>query len=109
MQAMRENIGLTNEMILTIAESEKNEQIVIHQVFKDAVLSLVKTLFYNYAPFNEWQSETANRNNRILCYQWDTLSQAQPHQTVYSWERFKYGEERSAGFGISEDECIKVN
>ena len=39
----------------------------------------------------------------------DRISEGKPHHTVYSWEKFKYGEERGAGNGISEEECLATN
>ena len=80
----------------------------MHPTLKDGFLRLVKALFYNYMPFNRWVSEK-NPNNRVMCYLWNSLSEAEPHKTVYSWEKFKYGQERGSGHGIDEKECIDTN
>ena len=40
---------------------------------------------------------------------WDSLKEAQPQKTVYSWEKFKLGQDRGSGFGIIEEECIETN
>ena len=107
-QAMRENLGISNNLILTVCESEAKEQLVIHETLKDGFLRLAKSLFYNYLPFNKWVGPNYP-NNRVMCYLWDSLTDAQPHQTVYGWEKFKYGQDRGSGHGIEEEECIDTN
>ena len=54
---MRETVGISNNMILTICESERKQQLIMSETLKDAFMKLAKTLFYNYLPFNEWSSE----------------------------------------------------
>lgn len=46
-QAMRSRLGLSNQTILTVVESERKQQIEIHETVKDAFLRLVKSLFYS--------------------------------------------------------------
>ena len=76
----------------------------MHQVLKDTMLRLVKSIFYNYQPFNEWGGDEGLPSNRMMCYKWDSLSNVQNNQTVYGWEKFKYGRdnERNASLTIPE-------
>lgn len=71
-QAMRDTLGISNNMILIVCENESKEQLSIHETIKDGFLRLVKALFYNYQPFNKWVGLN-HPNNRIMCYLWDCL------------------------------------
>ena len=52
--AMRERIGLTNKVILSMTETDSREQLYhqAHPILKGAFLRLTKTLFLDYIPYN---------------------------------------------------------
>lgn len=46
LQAMRESIGISNNMMLIVAESEPNQHLPMNKHLKDAFMRLAKTLLY---------------------------------------------------------------
>ena len=89
---VRERIGITNEILLTIAEADTKEQegAAIHTKLKGPFLNLARCIFLDYSPYNEW-----SHDNKIRCFFWNELKVAEPHQTIYRWEKSKYGKVES--------------
>lgn len=44
----------------------------------------------------------------INVFIWQTVSDYEPYQTVYRWEKIKYGEQKGGGSGIPEKECEEI-
>ena len=45
-------------------------------------------LILDHAPFNIWSDVTKNR-----VFIWNTIEESEGHNTVYQWEKVKYGDD----------------
>lgn len=97
---MRTKIGFSNEFIQAILEpAEKG----YNKLIKLAIIKLVKTLLIDYQPYTNWI-----KDQPINVYIWGTIASYQPYQTIYQWEKSKYGDQKGGGAGISEEDCDKM-
>lgn len=99
--AMREKLGFTNTFIKAILAPTSQDQ-KQHLVIKDAIFKLCKTLIIDYQPYVNWREQPIN------VYIWNQIGEYYPGQTIYRWEKSKYGDQQGGGSGISPEECEEM-
>lgn len=100
---IRERIGAKEQFLFLLCPhaDRQSPSLITVQDIKPAFLNLLSMLVLNQQPFDVW---TPNKNRVFF---WNKLDESEPYNNIYEWEKFKLGEEKTNGYGISEEDCVK--
>ena len=62
-------------------------------------MNLARVICLEYQPFMTWKDD-----QKIRVFFWDELKDSQPFNTIYEWNKSKYGANLTNGHGISAEE-----
>ncbi len=94
---VRQRIGVSDTFLLDQCTSHHRQIVQVAQRLKPAYIKLAKVLILEHPPFSIWSNTLKNR-----VFVWSKLDESEMHNTVYQWEKIKYGDEDNT-YGTDAD------
>lgn len=98
-RSVRDRIGASHKTMLYCCMSPIMYEVPISTTVKSHFLNLAKVLVLDSQPFIPYSND-----HKIRVFFWEELKDSDPSNTVYEWNKSKYGDDLSNGHGTNAEE-----
>ena len=97
-RTLRERIGASHKAMLYFCMSPKMYDVNINTSIKCHFLNLARIMVLEAPPFLTYN------DHKIRVFFWEELKDSEPYNTIYEWNKSKYGDDLSNGHGTTAEE-----